>query len=305
MTQKSEKIEPSAKNKPTKPVRKRKQAKLRAWEKDYQDYKLWDSQRWAWEFLRRNADFIADCQAIKARNSSKQEQAIADKYGLSFYKNYSEIDGPFPEFINKVINSWRNDEGKEGKVEINLKRGQMLILFNVDQTLETSFELRAQIKSATEALENYRDDLVESLAKDPSVNEQPPKRRSSSPMHYLRHLKVIDSRNEDVPVPWADIAKLVFNEKIKVDEKIKGRELTNIEITQKYYKTLVASLEKPKDYRSIAINTLKVGLGRRLLENKIHKKKLNAKLERLKTLKAAKAASINDEAAQATKPNQN
>ena len=305
MTQKSEKIEASAKNKPAKPERKRKPAKLRAWEKDYPDYKLWDSQRWAWEFLRRNTDFIGDCKSIKGRNSSQQEQAICDKYGISFFKHYSEIDGPFPEFINKVINSWRNEDEKERKVEINLKHGQMLILFNVDQTLETSFELRAQIKSATEALEKYRDNLIESLEKSPGADEQPPKRRSSSPMHYLRHLKVIDSRNEDVPVPWADIAKLVFNEKIKVDEKIKGRELTNIEITQKYYKTLIASLEKPKDYRSIAINTLKVGLGRRLWENKLHKKKLNAKLERLKTLNAAKAASVNEEAAQATKSNQN
>ena len=92
---------------------------------------------------------------------------------------------------------------------------------------------------------------------------------------------------------------------LKRDERTKGRPLTNIEITQKYYKTLVASLEKPKDYRSIAINTLKVRLLKRVLENKIHKKKLNAKLERLKTLKAAKAASLNEEAAQATKPNQN
>lgn len=293
MTQKTENIEPSEKKKSSKPERKRKPAKLRAWEKDYPDYKLWDSQRWAWEFLRRNTDFIGDCQEIKGRKSSKQEQAIAEKYGLSFFKHYSEIDGPFPKFINKIIDSWKNKEGQESKVEINLKHGQMLILFNVNQTLETSFELRAQIKSATEALESYRDGLLVSLEKDPYADEQPPKRRSSSPMHYLRHLKVIDSRNKDVSVPWAEIAKLVFYEKIKVDEKIKGRELTNIEITQKYYKTLIASLEKPKDYRSIAINTLKVGIGRRLLENKLHKKKLNAKLERLKTLKAAKAASLN------------
>jgi len=296
MTQKSENIEPSAQKKSSKPERKRKPAKLRVWEKDYIDYKLWDSQRWAWEFLRRNADFIGDCKAIKGRNSSKQEQAIAEKYGLSFFKHYSEIVGPFPEFINKIIDSWENTEGQESKVEINLKHGQMLILFNVNQTLETSFELRAQIKSATEALEKYRDGLLVSLEKAPCADEPPPKRRSSSPMHYLRHLKVIDSRNKDAPVPWAKLAKLVFYEKIQVDEKIKGRKLTNIEITQKYYKTLVASLEKPKDYRSIAINTLKVGLGRRILENKSHKKRLNAKLERVQNLKVAKAASENEDA---------
>lgn len=295
--QKSENIEPSAEKKSAKPERKRKPAKLRAWEKDYPDYKLWDSQRWAWEFLRRNTDFIGDCKAIKGRNSSKQEQAIAEKYGISFFKHYSEIEGAFPEFINKIIDSWENKEGQESKVEINLKHGQMLILFNVNQTLETSFELRAQIKSATEALEKYRNGLIASLEKDPYADEQPPKRRSSSPMHYLRHLKVIDSRNKDVPVPWAKIARLVFYEKIQVDEKIKGRLLTNIEITQKYYKTLIASLEKPKDYRSIAINTLKVGIGRRILENKIHKKRMNAKLERIQNLKAAKAASKNEDAA--------
>ena len=282
------------------PDRKRKPAGIRAWEKDYPDYKLWDSQRWAWEFLRRNIEFISDCNSINSRNHSKQKQAIAEKYGISFFKHYLDDKAPYPEFINKVIASWENEDDDDRKVEINLKHGQMLILFNVDQTLETSFELSAQIKSATEALESYRKDLLVSLAKKKSTSiEQPRKRRSSSPVHYVRHLKVIDSRSKEVPVPWAKIAKLVFSEKIKRDERTKGRPLTNIEITQKYYKTLVASLEKPKDYRSIAINTLKVGLLKRILENKIHKKKLNAKLEKLKTLEAVKAASINEEAAQA------
>jgi len=74
---------------PTQPERKRKPAQLRAWEKDYPDYKLWDSQRWAWEFLRRNTEFITDCDSIKSRNLAKQN-AIAEKYGLSFFKHYSE-----------------------------------------------------------------------------------------------------------------------------------------------------------------------------------------------------------------------
>lgn len=273
--------------KPTQPERKRKPAQLRAWEKDYPDYKLWDSQRWAWEFLRRNTEFITDCDSIKSRNLAKQKQAIAEKYGLSFFKHYSEKNEPHPQFINKIINHWTSNEGHEEEFSINLKPGQMLVLFNVDQTLKTNFELRAQIKSATEALEKYRKDLIiDSTAI--GIDEKPPKRRSSSPVHYLRHLKVIDSRAKNIS--WAKIAKLVFYEKIKTDEKIKGSELTNIEITQKYYKTLVASLEKPKDYRNIAINTIKIGYGRRVLENKIHKKRLDAKLERIKNLKQAKAA---------------
>lgn len=296
MTQELESIDPSAKNKPAKPERKRKPAKLRAWEKDYPDYKLWDSQRWAWEFLRRNKNFIDDCKSI-TRNFSKKEQEIAEKYGLSFFKNYSDIDAPFPKFINRIINSWKNEEGKENNVEIELKHGQMLVLFNVDQTLGTSFELRAQIKSATEALEKYRDELIDLIAQDSSINEQPPKRRSSSPMHYVRHLKVIDARNKEVPVPWAKIAKLVFYEKIKVDERLACRALTNIEITQKYYKTLVASLEKPKDYRSIAINTIAVGQIARVLANRQHKKRLNAKLDRLKNHKADKDSAKNGSAA--------
>ncbi|MDH1379593.1 transcriptional regulator domain-containing protein [Comamonas aquatica] len=277
------------------PERKRRPAKVRLWEKDYPDYKLWNSQRWAWEFLRRNEEFISDCDLINNRNRSKQEQVICDKYGLSFFKNYDDKNAPYPEFINKVIEAWENEDKKDKKVEINLKHGQMLILFNVDQTLATSFELSAQIKSAREALEQYRDDLIFSSSKDLMDIEEPPKRRSSSPIHYVRHLKVIDSRNKGVP--WARIAKLVFFEKIKNDEKIKGHPLTNIEITQKYYKTLVASLEKPKDYRSIAINTLKVGVVKSVLQNRIHKKELNKKIEKLKKAKAEKAASINKEAA--------
>lgn len=281
------------------PERKRKQPNIRLWERGYPDYKLWDSQRWAWEFLRRNIDFISDCNSIKSRNRSKQEQVIAEKYGIIFFKHYSDDKAPYPEFINKVTASWENKDENVTKVEINLRHGQMLILFNVDQTLGTSFELSAQIKSASEALEDFREDLIHSLAEKNSTSiAKPPKRRSSSPMHYVRHLMVIDSRRKEVPMPWAKIAKLVFAEKIKRDERSKGRPLTNIEITQKYYKTLVASLEKPKDYRSIAINTLKVGLIKRIFENKIHKKKINAKLEKLKALKALKAASINEEAAQ-------
>ena len=52
------------------PDRKRKPAEIRAWEKDYPDYKLWDSQRWAWEFFSRNFEFIIFCYSINSRNLS-------------------------------------------------------------------------------------------------------------------------------------------------------------------------------------------------------------------------------------------
>ena len=74
------KLKKTLKNILSGPDRKRKPAGIRAWEKDYPDYKLWDSQRWAWEFLRRNIEFISDCNSINSRNHSKQEQAIAEKY---------------------------------------------------------------------------------------------------------------------------------------------------------------------------------------------------------------------------------
>ena len=56
--------------------------KILPWEKDYPNYKAWGSQRWAWEFLRRNKDFINDCKSLDSLNNfyrKEKEDEIAKK----------------------------------------------------------------------------------------------------------------------------------------------------------------------------------------------------------------------------------
>lgn len=236
----------------------------------YANHKKWNNDRWAWEFLRRYTKFIEDCDNIKGRNINKQQEKIAEKYALNRFKHYADTDKPYPWFVNKVILTWQNEEMENGEETIKVNKGEMLILFYVEQTLYTNFELENQIKSAAKKLKSYQESLKNNQNKSKDVKKPTRKRRITTSDNYLRHLMVIDWRKEGRA--WSEIAGDIFAEKIEIDKKIRGGTFTNAEINQKYYKTLAASLQKPADYRKIVSGTREKTLTERLRANHKNKK---------------------------------
>lgn len=256
--------------------------KILPWEKDYPNYKTWSSHRWAWEFLRRNKEFINDCKSLDSLNCfdrKEKEEEIAKKYGLEKFKYYSDVSRPSPVFLMRSIESWQNDSKKtfEEDVVVKIKKGQLLILFNVDQTLGGISELEAQLDQARKELNYYRDEILEKYGGSASVNKNysasKPKKKMWS-KNYLRHLKIIDDR--EAGRGWAEIAIDVFPDGVKDDA---GIPLDNNEIISKYYKMMKASIDKPMDYRKVIEKKEEINLVNRIVENKKYNKKLKKVLE--------------------------
>ena len=55
----------------------------------YKGHEKWSYRRWAWEFLRRNEDFIAACDALN--RNEKTEIEIAEEFHLADFKHYGGI----------------------------------------------------------------------------------------------------------------------------------------------------------------------------------------------------------------------
>ena len=128
---------------------------------DISKYKNYDKvtyQQWAWEFLRRNDDFIKACSTISENSSESDKQAIADQFGLKRYKPWHEryrTNGK-PVFAAGVISSWSNidiDNGNRHLKRLTLKSGQLLIKFDVASAINDPVLLDRQLEKAKLRLE--------------------------------------------------------------------------------------------------------------------------------------------------------
>jgi len=54
----------------------------------YRNLNKWSYRKWAWEFLRRNTSFIAECKRVR-NGTEADRQAVADQYGLKKFKMYA------------------------------------------------------------------------------------------------------------------------------------------------------------------------------------------------------------------------
>ena len=69
----------------------------------------WSYRRWAWEFLRRNEQFLAACKRANSAESNDEKAKVAAEFGLKRYKPYTEsftgASGK-PLFAAGSISSW-------------------------------------------------------------------------------------------------------------------------------------------------------------------------------------------------------
>lgn len=136
----------------------------------------WSFTRFAWEFLRLNTKFKADCDKAE---DIKSRRKVARDYGLKHFVHYSEEFDNSPKairFNGADISSWSNISTKKDKKvrpDRSLRPGEIGIYFDLN------FMLVEPVKSLEKQLDQARQTLKKRLAsyakkKDKHLQERTP-----------------------------------------------------------------------------------------------------------------------------------
>jgi hypothetical protein len=121
----------------------------------YGDPAKWPPDRWAWEFLRRNEQFLAACKAVKDEALSIEHQlGIAETFHLKRFKPAAEpySGAGFKKALFKVsaVSFWtRLNESDEAKRPRTLLAGEMAVLLDLNAALFSKRALEKQLAMAT------------------------------------------------------------------------------------------------------------------------------------------------------------
>jgi len=125
----------------------------------YARYKLWSYRRWAWEFLRRNEEFQADCKALANFDGDIEEEKsrIAAKFGLKQFKHYNEHitkDTPLRFSATTFLFLSNLTAGKEEKAtrHILIRPGEVAVRFDLSAMLDNTWGLGSQIRQVEVSL---------------------------------------------------------------------------------------------------------------------------------------------------------
>jgi hypothetical protein len=129
----------------------------------YKGWEKWSYRKWAWEFLRRNPDFISACKKVRRKEYVNNQQDVATDFGLKKFKPYTEsysgISGK-PAFSVGSIASWTNINSDTHEVEptkplrLVLLGGQAIVRFDVATALADKQILEKQLRVTRIRLEN-------------------------------------------------------------------------------------------------------------------------------------------------------
>lgn len=120
----------------------------------YEGLESWSYRRWAWEFLRRNPDFIKACKSIELEGTDEEKQEIALKFGLKKFKSYREgyeSNLGTPIFSSGSISSISNLENSNGSVitkRVKISSGEILIRFDLNLAVEDKQAFEKQLRLA-------------------------------------------------------------------------------------------------------------------------------------------------------------
>lgn len=126
----------------------------------YKGMNNWSYRKWAWEFLRRNTEFIAECERVEF-GTDEEKKNVALKFGLKKYKSYKESyknQSGYPKFVLGTISSWSNldaDKEKCGGVKIKVGDGQVVIRFDLASAINDEKALDKQLRLAEIRLKKH------------------------------------------------------------------------------------------------------------------------------------------------------
>jgi hypothetical protein len=133
---------------------------------DYEGCNNWSYHQWAWEFLRRNEEYIADCKEV--RDGKKSKMAVARKYGLKKFRgykcNYIHKSG-LPKFSITSPFVWSDlnmTKKKPRKIKLNLHAGEMIIRLDLASAIEHTGAIDKQVIEAVKLIEKNVSDFKSS-----------------------------------------------------------------------------------------------------------------------------------------------
>jgi hypothetical protein len=180
-------------------------------DKAYANAAKWPKKKWAWEFLRRNAEFIGLSKQVEA--DPQLAGQVAEQFGLKRFKSarepYSGKSCLVPQFSAALLR-WR---ARHSEVEsaVHLRRmevGELLLVLNLRHCLEKPAALAAQLRVAKSVA--YRE-----LVKFASLSGRslPKQERVTSVDDWLHYLRILDALK--VGKSHSEVALLVYPRQVR------------------------------------------------------------------------------------------
>lgn len=195
----------------------------------YRNLKNWSYRQWAWEFLRRNVDFIEACKKVSS-DTDEEKMSVAQKFGLKKFKKYTEsykgVSG-YPIFSTGSITSFSNldcDKNSIRRKKIAIKAGQVVIRFDLASATKDIRVLEKQLRMAKKKLIKARDRYAEKMNDKPQILCKPKSVNFGIYLRLLDHLA-----GGKTPV---ECARLIHQNKVKeryTDDQL--RQLVKDQIT--------------------------------------------------------------------------
>lgn len=127
---------------------------------DYEKFQGYSNKQLAWEFLRRKPEFQKACQDLPNDSEKSELKKAAKEFGLIRFKHYLEPFGDQvnerPRFRSSSVWCWsRISETIYQNLQLpkRLRKGEVLIKFDLNVSTKTSRSLNAQLCDAKEKLE--------------------------------------------------------------------------------------------------------------------------------------------------------
>ena len=155
---------------------------------EYAGHEKWTYRRWAWEFLRRNPEFIKACKL--AKDDLAKQVEVASEFGLKRFKPHTEAygrDRRLPVFLSAAVGTWSAvDASRKRNVSVTLREGQVLVRFNLAAGREDARAIQAQLVTAEKTIRALQRKYMQAIAaEEPAASE-------SKPMYFVRHLRLLD-----------------------------------------------------------------------------------------------------------------
>jgi hypothetical protein len=198
----------------------------------YKSINKWTYRRWAWEFLRRNEEFIRKCDSLNADSDEEEKQRVADQFGLRRFKDYREPyakKSGMPKFEIGTIKSHHNLDLSRNEAiskRIKIQPGEVLIRFDLNQAADDIQALKKQLRLANQS-------LIKHLS---TYTNQPRKREFTHAHDFKRfgiYLRLLDLKNSNVS--HLNCAKAIFtNFENTPKENLPEDHIFNSGITKRY-----------------------------------------------------------------------
>lgn len=213
----------------------------------YKSCRKWTYRRWAWEFLRRNENFIKACNRVRAKGDDEKQQ-VADEFGLTKFKDYKEAYSSgvgIPRFtLGKITIKSNLGAGQDRKSvkQVKVAEGQVGVVFDLNHVLEDKNVLRKQLRVATKTLQ-------ENLKAFEGITGRKAKPARPKAIFFLNYIRILDclAAGKDRHQVAITLFPKRANEKEKtLVEAIKHKIASAKEHADREYKFLAVLPGKPK-----------------------------------------------------------